>query len=359
MRSAEQLTPVSIPGVKASTNEELLRVEGLSTNFHDPEHGAVRAVKNVSLSVRPGETLGLVGESGSGKSVTMMSVMGLIKYSGGRVVSGQAYFEGQDLLTMSPKQLREVRGARIGMIFQDPMTCLNPVLTIGRQLAEPLRKHLGLDKAAARRKVLELLDIVHIPDPLRRIRAFPHELSGGMRQRVMIAMALACDPVLLIADEPTTALDVTVQAQILELIGEAARERNMAVVLISHDLGVIAGLADRIAVMYSGSVVETGAARDVLKHPRHPYTVGLLRSSPRLDGERLRVLNAIPGAPPDIGNPPPGCSFQPRCPIAVDKSAHSAPPLRRIAGDTSDHFSACWVDLDDNTNFDGAWKVTE
>lgn len=343
----------TIVGPHGSTAGPLLAVRGLSTEFHDHDAGVVKAVRDFSLTIHPGETVGLVGESGSGKSVSMLSVMGLIRHMGGRTASGTAVFEGEDLLGLPPRRLRKIRGARIGMIFQDPMTSLNPVLTIGHQLAEPLREHLGLNRSAARRRAVELLDQVRIPDAARRLRAYPHELSGGMRQRVMIALALACDPVLLIADEPTTALDVTVQAQILELIKLAASERHMAVVLISHDLGVIAGLADRVTVMYFGRVIETGTARDVLKRPRHPYTLGLLRSSPRIDGERVAVLDAIPGAPPELGNPPEGCAFRPRCPFADDDLASQEPPLRRIDDPAADgeRFAACWTDLHDGAVF--------
>jgi oligopeptide transport system ATP-binding protein len=330
----------------------LLRVEHLSTEFRDAEHGALRAVRDVSLTVRPGETLGLVGESGSGKSVTMMSVLGLIRYTGGRVVSGEAWFDGQDLLRLSQRELRRIRGRRIGMIFQDPMTSLNPVLTVGYQISEAVRKHLQLSAGAARKRALELLDLVRIPDARRRLTSFPHEMSGGMRQRVMIAMALSCDPALLIADEPTTALDVTVQAQILDLIGGLAREMDMGIVLISHDLGVIAGLADRVAVMYAGSIVETGPARQVFKHTRHPYTLGLLRSSPRIDAPRTRLLPAIGGTPPDPAMPPAGCPFHPRCPFRYDQCLAEHPPLRTAPPTGAlGHRTACWVDLEDGAVF--------
>jgi oligopeptide/dipeptide ABC transporter ATP-binding protein len=337
----------------------VLTVTGLSTQFVDPTAGPVLAVRDFTLSVRPGETVGLVGESGSGKSVSLLSVLGLVRYTGGRVVSGTAIFEGKDLLTMSRREMRAVRGRRIGMIFQDPMTSLNPVMTIGRQLAEPLRKHLGLSASAAKKRSLELLDMVRIPDARHRLRSYPHELSGGMRQRVMIALALACDPVLLVADEPTTALDVTVQAQILELIREASRERNMAVVLISHDLGVIAGLADRVSVMYFGSMVESGSVRQVLKHTRHPYTLGLLRSSPRIDREPQRILDAIPGSPPELDAAIAGCAFRPRCPFAVDRCATDSPPLRLAADSAPENpqLTACWVDLHDRSVFASVAEV--
>jgi oligopeptide transport system ATP-binding protein len=330
----------------------LLRVENLSTEFGDPEHGAVQAVREVSFTVRPGETLGLVGESGSGKSVTMMSVLGLIRYTGGRVVAGEAWFDGRDLLQLPQRELRKIRGRQIGLIFQDPMTSLNPVLTVGYQIGEALRKHLDLSRSAARQRAVELLDMVRIPDPARRLGNFPHEMSGGMRQRVMIAMALSCDPALLIADEPTTALDVTVQAQILDLIGGLAREMDMGIVLISHDLGVIAGLADRVAVMYAGSIVETGPARQVFKHTRHPYTLGLLRSSPRIDAPRTRLLPAIGGTPPDPATPPAGCPFHPRCPFHYDQCLAERPPLRTAPPTGAlGHRTACWVDLEDGAVF--------
>jgi oligopeptide transport system ATP-binding protein len=336
MRPADLQETGAAAGTQATP---LLQVKNLRTQFAD---GAITAVRGISFDLHAGETLGLVGESGSGKSVTMMSVMGLIQYAGGKVSAGSALFEGQDLLKLSSKALRQIRGARIGMIFQDPMTSLNPALTVGWQLAEPLRTHRNLSAAAAHKRVLELLDEVRIPDPRRIAKAFPHELSGGMRQRVMVAMALACDPVLLIADEPTTALDVTVQAQIIDLIRTAAQQRGMAVILISHDLGVIAGLTDRVAVMYFGSIVEIGPIRDVFTHPRHPYTAGLLRSSPRIAATRSRWLDSIPGAPPEITHPPKGCAFQPRCPIAVDRSLHEVPFLRLAAGNAA-HQYACWA----------------
>lgn len=347
--------PMAAP---AESPAPVLAVTNLSTQF--PSHnGPLTAVRDFNIVVRPGETVGLVGESGSGKSVSMMTVMGLIGHTGGIVASGTALFEGNDLLKMSRRALRSLRGRRIGMIFQDPMTSLNPVMTVGQQLAEPMRKHLKLSKNAAAKRSVELLDLVRIPDPKRRLKNYPHEMSGGMRQRVMIALALACDPVLLIADEPTTALDVTVQAQILELIKESSRERNMAVVLISHDLGVIAGLADRLSVMYFGSIVESGNVRDVIKHPRHPYTLGLLRSSPRIDGERRALLDAIPGSPPDLDSPPPGCAFHPRCPFAVERSHREAPHLRQVHDSTPEagHRAACWVDLTDDAVFTSKEKT--
>jgi len=330
----------------------LLEITDLTVEFADSHHGTNMAVRDVSLDVARHETLGVVGESGSGKSVTMMSALGLTRRLGARVTGGRCVFDGIDLLTLSERELRRVRGSAIGVVFQDPMTSLNPSLTIGRQLAEPLVEHRDLSRADARRRALELLDLVRIPDAAARLAGYPHELSGGMRQRVMIAMALACDPALLIADEPTTALDVTVQAQIVELLGELRRERGMAVVLVSHDLGVIAGLADRVAVMYGGTVVEAGSAADVLGRPRHPYTLGLLRSYPRLDEPRADRLPVIPGAPPDPFARPDGCPFAPRCPFAHERCT-TAPPMRTQEGSAGapQHF-ACWADLGPRADFE-------
>ncbi len=307
---------------RADSTETVLRIEDLRTHFHTDD-GVVKAVDGVSLSVRRGEILGLVGESGSGKSVTNLSVLQLVPTPPGRYAGGQIWFGGEDLLTKSEQEMRAFRGNRIAMIFQDPMTSLNPYLRVSRQVGEVLRLHKGMDAKAARRRTIELLEMVGIPDPSRRVDAHPHELSGGMLQRVMIAMALACEPDLLLADEPTTALDVTVQAQILELIQQLCRDRGTAVVLVTHDLGVVAGVADRVAVMYAGRLVEQGDVEQIFHHPRHPYTEGLLRSLPRLD--RKGELTAIPGMPPNLSNLPEGCAFAPRCPVKMPHCSEQTP----------------------------------
>ena len=314
----------------------LLDVTDLKTFFHT-RAGVVRAVNGVSFSVEKGETLGIVGESGSGKSVACYSLMGLIPKPPGRIESGKALFEGEDLLQMSEAQLNRIRGRRIAMIFQDPMTSLNPFLRIEDQLIEPLLLHGVTDKATARKQALEMLEKVGIPGASRRIRMYPHEFSGGMRQRVMIAMALITDPDLLIADEPTTALDVTVQAQILELIKEMQQQLNMAVIFISHDLGVVAGSCDRVNVMYSGQIVESGATDAIFAQPSHPYNQALQRSIPALQtkGEELFTIE---GQPPDLTRPLNGCAFAARCTHATDACGQSAPQLERI-GET--HWSAC------------------
>ena len=314
----------------------LLDVTDLKTFFHT-RAGVVRAVNGVSFSVEKGETLGIVGESGSGKSVACYSLMGLIPKPPGRIESGKALFEGEDLLQMSEAQLNRIRGRRIAMIFQDPMTSLNPFLRIEDQLIEPLLLHGVTDKATARKQALEMLEKVGIPGASRRIRMYPHEFSGGMRQRVMIAMALITDPDLLIADEPTTALDVTVQAQILELIKEMQQQLNMAVIFISHDLGVVAGSCDRVNVMYSGQIVESGATDAIFAQPSHPYNQALQRSIPALQtkGEELFTIE---GQPPDLTRPLNGCAFAARCTHATDACGQSAPHLERI-GETP--WSAC------------------
>ena len=310
---------------------QLLKVSNLTTVFRI-EDGHLRAVDDVSFSLDEGETLGIVGESGSGKSVTSLSIMRLVPAPGGQIASGSVEFQGQDLLALDERQMQALRGNRIAMIFQDPMTSLNPVLTVGRQLTEAIRRHLKLDKAGAKKRAIELLARVGIPAPETRLTQFPHEFSGGMRQRVMIAMALSCNPALLIADEPTTALDVTIQAQILEVMNDLKRELGMSVIMITHDLGVVAGMADRIVVMYAGRVVEEGSTRDVLKDPRMPYTIGLLRSIPRLDDAEDRRLEPIRGGPPNVAKLIAGCPFAPRCDHAVaGKCDTEAPKLREIA----------------------------
>jgi oligopeptide/dipeptide ABC transporter ATP-binding protein len=317
--------------------EPLLSVEDLSVEFWT-RRGTIHAVNGVSFDVAPGETLAIVGESGCGKSVTSLALLGILPRAG-RVVSGTAMFEGRDLLQLRDAALRKIRGRDVAMIFQDPMTSLNPVLTIGRQIREALETHFDLDKKEANDRSAELLDRVGIPSPKARLRDYPHQFSGGMRQRAMIAMALACEPKLLIADEPTTALDVTIQAQILELLRELVAERDTALVLITHDLGVVAGMCERVNVMYAGMFMETGSANQLFTSPRHPYTLGLLQSIPRLDARRKEALTPIEGAPPDMLRPPSACPFQPRCRFEVEQSSQEVPPLREIE---PGHFVACF-----------------
>ena len=318
----------------------VLDVKDLKTVFKT-RRGEVHAVNNVSFTLRAGELLGVVGESGSGKSVTMMSLIGLLPSPPAVVSGGPVMFEGQDLLTATDDQLRAVRGARIGFVFQDPMTSLNPVFSVGFQLMEPLRKHMGMSKAQARRRATELLELVGIPDAERRLKDFPHQFSGGMRQRVMIAIALACDPKVLIADEPTTALDVTIQAQILELMKELRDKLGMAVVWITHDLGVIAGIADRVLVMYGGQVVEHAPVKALFGHPRHPYTRALLETVPSVSGERGDRLEVIEGQPPILKAQPSACPFRDRCDKAMDRCAREN-PQRVSVGDG--HDVACFWD---------------
>jgi oligopeptide/dipeptide ABC transporter ATP-binding protein len=318
---------------------KLLEVRNLQTHFLT-RGGVVRAVDGVSWDVEQGETVALVGESGCGKSVTALSIMRLVALPAGRIVGGQVMFKGRDLLTLREEEMRRVRGREIGMIFQEPMTSLNPVLTIGRQLTEGLEIHLGMSSSDAHRRAIELLGMVGIPDPARRLSQYPHQFSGGMRQRMMIAMALACDPPLILADEPTTALDVTIQAQILELMKDLARRLGVAMLIITHNLGVVARYADRVNVMYAGKIIERGTARELYGHPRHPYTLGLLRSVPRLDEPRRARLAPIQGQPPDLTRLPPGCAFAPRCTFRVERCGHEVPPLEPVAD--HDHVSACW-----------------
>jgi oligopeptide/dipeptide ABC transporter ATP-binding protein len=308
----------------------LLEVRNLKTYF-DSDAGIVRAVDGVDFTIKRGEVLGLVGESGCGKSVTSLSIMRLIPQPPGHIVAGTIHFEGRDLLQLSPTEMRHIRGNRISMIFQEPMTSLNPVYTIGNQLCEPLELHQGLSSTEALKRAQEMLELVHIPEAARRLREYPHQLSGGMRQRVMIAMALACNPALLIADEPTTALDVTIQAQILELMKQLQHELGTAIVLITHDLGVIAEMAQRVAVMYTGRIVEYGDVMEVFHNPQHPYTRGLLRSIPRLDStEDLEELPTIPGTVPNLLRLPPGCPFQNRCSDVRDACRAAVPPLTDV-----------------------------
>ena len=318
--------------------EPLLLVEDLKTYFYT-EEGVVKAVDGVGFDVEEGEILGLVGESGCGKTVTALSILRLIPVPPGKIVSGSVQFQGEDLLRMDEDEIRHVRGNKIAMIFQEPMTSLNPVLTIGRQLTETLELHLKMDGGAATQRAVELLEMVGIPEARSRINDYPHQFSGGMRQRVMIAMALSCNPKLLLADEPTTALDVTIQAQILELLTRLTRELGTSVIIITHNLGVVARYADRVNVMYAGKIVETASAADLYSQPRHPYTLGLLKSVPRLDQARKEKLDPIEGMPPDLVRMPPGCSFRPRCRFVVDRCAEEVPPLLPVG---NNHSSACW-----------------
>jgi peptide/nickel transport system ATP-binding protein len=319
----------------------VLDVRDLRVRFHT-EDGVVGAVDGVSFAVEPGRILGIVGESGSGKTVAALTVMGLTRGEGTEI-SGEVRFSGRDLLTLSPEEVRHVRGGDIGMIFQDPLSSLHPFYTIGRQLVEAIRAHQQVPKAAALDRTVELLGQVGIPEPRRRVDYYPHELSGGMRQRAMIAMALANDPQLLIADEPTTALDVTVQAQILELVERLRDERNMAVIVITHDLGVVAEMADDIAVMYAGRIVERAPAQTIFSAPEHPYTWGLLESIPRLDTPRADELVPIPGLPPSLIHPPRGCRFHPRCPYVQPSHRVVDPQLAQVPDDPG-HEVACLLE---------------
>jgi peptide/nickel transport system ATP-binding protein len=302
--------------------------------------GAASVVTGISLEVQKGEAVGIVGESGCGKSLTMLGVVGLLP-AAARVSGGKAVFDGKDLGSLKPRELRAIRGHKIGFVFQDPMTSFNPVTTIGEQLSEPLIYHLGLSKADALKRAGELMRLVGIPGGESRLKDFPHQFSGGMRQRIMIAMGLACEPQLLIADEPTTALDVTVQAQIVDLVNDLRKRSDMAVVWITHDLALLSNLADRIFVLYAGMVVESGPVATIVNQPKHPYTQGLIASLPQLDGELRRRLSAIPGAPPDISNRPRGCPFSPRCTSRIDRCLSEMPPLEAVDG--PDHVAACWV----------------
>jgi oligopeptide transport system ATP-binding protein len=322
---------------------DILNVQGLETLFRVRE-GYVHAVNGVSFHLKEGETLGVVGESGCGKSVTMMSMLRLIPQPPGKVVAGKAMFyngkEGKDLLTMSNEEIRRVRGSQISIVFQDPMTSFNPVLTIGEQVAEPLEIHMGYSRARALERAAEMLTQVGIPKAKERLNDYPHQFSGGMRQRVMIAMGLICAPQVLIADEPTTALDVTIQAQIIELVRRLRDELGMAIIWITHDLGIIAGMAQRVVVMYGGCIVEEALVKELYGNPMHPYTRGLLNSLPRLD-EVGRRLQSIDGLPPVLMKKPDACPFAPRCKYVKDHCLHENPALAPI---TSDHFVACWVD---------------
>ena len=320
----------------------LLEINDLRTHFFT-NAGVVKAVDGVSFDLQEGESLALVGESGCGKSITALSIMRLIPSPPGRIVSGSVSFLGDDLLKQAEETMRNIRGNRIGMVFQEPMTSLNPVLTIGRQLTEAVQRHLGFTSDAASARAAELLELVGISDARRRLASYPHEFSGGMRQRVMIAMALSCNPKLLIADEPTTALDVTIQAQILELIQQVQRELGIAVIVITHNLGIVARYVDRINVMYAGRIIERGTLHQIFDNPAHPYTQGLLASVPRLDRPRGSRLVPIEGMPPDLSRLPPGCAFRERCTSALDRCAVDVPEMRAVRGDGGGHIVACWA----------------
>ena len=319
----------------------LLEVKGLKTRFFTQD-GVVNAVNGITYTLEEGGTLGIVGESGCGKSVSVLSIMRLIPDPPGKIVGGEVLFEGRDLLKMKSDEVRQIRGNKIAMIFQDPMTSLNPVLTIGRQVSESLELHLGMDKRQSRQRTVELLELVGIPEATDRVDDYPHQFSGGMRQRVMIAMALSCSPQILIADEPTTALDVTIQAQIVELVKRLRDEIGMAVIWITHDLGVIAGLAEDVIVMYAGFIIEMAPVKDLYGDPRHPYTLGLLGSLPRLDASTHEKLVSIEGLPPDLIALPKGCPFAARCEYVLDKCLEENPPLEPVG---PGHYIACWVDV--------------
>ncbi len=319
----------------------ILEVSELRTRFHIAE-GTVHAVNGVSFDLQYGEMIAVVGESGCGKSVTMMSILRLIPIPPGEIASGQVLYDGRDLFKLTDSEMEGLRGKEIAMIFQDPMTALNPVLTVGRQLGEPMRVHLGMDKKAVRARSIELLERVGIPDPAQRLSEYPHQFSGGQRQRVMIAMSLACSPSILIADEPTTALDVTIQAQIVELVLGIRESMEMSVIWITHDLGVVAEMADRVIVMYAGFIVEEALVDDLYEDPRHPYTQALLAALPRVDKRRDKRLRSIPGAPPNLLAVPKGCPFAARCELAFDHCREEMPPLNPVG---LKHQAACWVDV--------------
>ncbi|MDG9721992.1 ABC transporter ATP-binding protein [Streptomyces sp. DH41] len=317
----------------------LLEVRDLHVEFRTRD-GVAKAVNGVSYAVDAGETLAVLGESGSGKSVTAQTVMGILDVPPGRITAGEVVFEGRDLLKLKEEERRKVRGAEMAMIFQDALSSLNPVLTVGDQLGEMFTVHRGMSRKDARARAVELMDRVRIPAAKERVRQYPHQFSGGMRQRIMIAMAMALEPKLIIADEPTTALDVTVQAQVMELLAELQRELHMGLILITHDLGVVADVADKIAVMYAGRIVETAPVHDIYKAPAHPYTRGLLESNPRLD-QKGRELYAIKGLPPNLTRIPPGCAFHPRCPMAQDVCRTDVPPLYDVTESDAERGSAC------------------
>ena len=318
--------------------DKVLEVIDLKTYFFT-RSGVVKAVDGVSFHVGQGETLGLVGESGSGKSISCLSILRLVPQPAGKIVGGQILLNGEELLKKHPAEMRKVRGAEISMILQDPMTSLNPVFTIGDQVAEPIQIHQKMDRKRAWEKAKEMLGLVKIPMPEIRVREYPHQMSGGMRQRIVGAMALSCRPKLLIADEPTTALDVTIQAQFLELLKSIQRQFQLALIVVTHDFGIVAKVCDRVAVMYAGQIVETGPIREIFSRPRHPYTAALLNSLPKLD-KRVPRLPSIPGQPPDLGNLPPGCAFAPRCSKVMPVCKKEAPSERQL---TADHSLRCWL----------------
>ncbi|CEG28714.1 ABC transporter ATP-binding protein [Bacillus sp. B-jedd] len=317
--------------------QPILEVKNVTTGFHT-DNGVVRAVENISFTVNPSETVCIVGESGSGKSVMSLTALRLIDYDNGKVLEGEILFNGENLLKKSPEEMRKIRGGEIAMIFQEPMTALNPVFTIGKQITEAVMLHKNCSKEAAMKRAKELLTLVGISEPEIRLKQYPHELSGGMRQRVMIAVALSCEPKLLIADEPTTALDVTIQAQILNLLQELKERLNMAIILITHDIGVAAQLADKIVVMYAGKVVEEGSVYEIFDKPKHPYTLGLLSSIPTIDGDRSQRLTSIKGSIPSLMEMPEGCRFNPRCSFATERCAVDDPVLESIGT----RKIACW-----------------
>jgi len=317
---------------------DLLEIEGLQTQFFTSA-GTVKAVDGISYSVKEGETVAVVGESGCGKSVSALSILRLVADPPGRIVGGSIHFQGRNLLELSDADMRSVRGNDIAMIFQEPMTSLNPVLSIGLQITETLQHHLGMSDEEANARAVALLGMVGISEPDRRLAQYPHHLSGGMRQRVMIAIALACEPKLIIADEPTTALDVTIQAQILELMKNLTRDLGVAMIIITHNLGVVARYADRVNVMYAGKIIETGTAEEIYHNPKHPYTLALLKSVPRLDQTRQAKLDPVDGQPPDLARLDDGCPFRPRCRFAVDRCARENPTLEEVS---PGHSSACW-----------------
>ncbi len=319
---------------------ELLNVQDLQTRFKTPE-GIIHAVNGISFHLNEGETLGVVGESGCGKSVSMLSILKLVAMPPGEIVSGVADFRGKDLLKMTPEEMRHVRGGQIAMVFQDPMTSLNPVMTIGKQMAEPLMLHLGFNKEQAQKRSIELLEQVGIPQAADRLKDYPHQYSGGMRQRVMIAMALSCNPQILIADEPTTALDVTIQAQIVELTIKLREQLGMAIIWITHDLGVVASIAHRVAVMYGGYIIEESPVKDLYANPTHPYTLGLLGSLPQIQAQSRQRLYSIDGMPPVLYRKPKACPFAPRCKFVVEHCWHENPSLEPIS---DGHYVACFVD---------------
>lgn len=321
-------------------NDKLLEVEGLETQFNTPD-GVVHAVNGVSLELDEGETLCLVGESGCGKSVTVLSILRLIQSPPGKIAAGKAFFKGEDLLAMSNDEIRQIRGGQISMIFQDPMTSLNPIMTIGKQLEEPMLLHLGISKNEAQERSIKLLESVGIPQAGDRLKDYPHQYSGGMRQRVMIAMALSCNPQILIADEPTTALDVTIQAQIVDLVVRLREELGMAIIWITHDLGIAASIANRISVMYGGFIIEEAPVSELYAHPTHPYTIGLLNSLPQIQARGRKRLYSIEGMPPVLYQMPHSCPFAPRCKWVVEHCWHENPPLDPIS---DGHTVACWVD---------------